>query len=476
MTKTRDAFLEPMLSMDTMTIVVTAVLALLVGAAVAWWLARRTGAQTTPEQWLAVQQQLATQTAQLQARDEQAQELRLQREQAQRELDAQRLRVESLTRDLATLGAELEGERRHAQEKIELLTQARETLSEQFRNLANDILEDKSKRFTETNAVRLGELLGPLGLKIAEFQKKVEHAYDTEGRARSELAGQVKQLMELNQVLSADAKNLTQALKGSNKAQGNWGELILERVLEGSGLRKGHEYVVQESHTREDGSRAMPDVVIRLPDERFLVVDAKVSLVAYEQAATQEDEKQREAAIKRHVESLRAHIRGLSSKNYQQIYDIRSLDFVMLFIPVEPAFMMAIAHDPDLFMEAWNRQVLLVSPSTLLFVLRTVEHLWRQEAQSRNAQDIAARGAELYDKLVGFVEDLDQLGDRLRQAQTSYDKARGKFSTGRGNLVRQAEMLRELGLRPTKTLPTAWADAARHEDATSSDTPGTLPG
>jgi len=281
--------------------------------------------------------------------------------------------------------------------------------------------------------------------------------------------------MELNQVLSADAKNLTQALKGSNKAQGNWGELILERVLEGSGLRKGHEYVVQESHTREDGSRAVPDVVIRLPDERFLVVDAKVSLVAYEQAATQEDDIQREAAIKRHVESLRNHIRGLSSKNYQQIHDIRSLDFVMLFIPVEPAFMMAIAHDPDLYMEAWNRQVLLVSPSTLLFVLRTVEHLWRQEAQSRNAQDIASRGAELYDKLVGFVEDLDQLGERLGQAQRSYERARGKFSSGRGNLVRQAEMLRELGLRPTKTLPAAWAEAARDDDDAPPDAGATLP-
>jgi DNA recombination protein RmuC len=460
--------------MDTTTLLLTAVLGLLLGAGLVWWWSRRVSTPAHNAEWLALKEQLAAQAAQLQSKDEQALELRQQRELVQRELDGFRQREVSLTRELATLSTELDNERRHAQEKIQLLTQARETLSEQFRNLANDILEDKSKRFTETNAVRLGELLGPLGVKIAEFQKKVEHAYDTEGRARSELAGQVKQLMELNQVLSADAKSLTQALKGSNKAQGNWGELILERVLEGSGLRKGHEYVVQESHTREDGSRAMPDVVIRLPDERFLVVDAKVSLVAYEQAATLEDEKLREAAIKRHVESLRAHIRGLSSKNYQQIYDIRSLDFVMLFIPVEPAFMMAIAHDPDLFMEAWSRQVLLVSPSTLLFVLRTVEHLWRQEAQSRNAQDIASRGAELYDKLVGFVEDLDQLGERLRQAQTSYDKARGKFSTGRGNLVRQAEMLRELGLRPTKTLPTTWAESARDEDAPPPDAGATL--
>lgn len=461
--------------MDLTTLTLIGVLGLLLGAGLAAGWVRRAPSQVQTPELTALKEQLATHIAQLQAKEEQTLEMRQQREQVQRELEGLRQREVALTRELATLSTELDNERRHTQEKIQLLTQARESLGEQFRNLANDILEDKSKRFTETNAVRLGELLGPLGLKIAEFQKKVEHVYDTEGRARSELAGQVKQLMELNQVLSADAKNLTQALKGSNKAQGNWGELILERVLEGSGLRKGHEYVVQESHTREDGSRAMPDVVIRLPDERFLVVDAKVSLVAYEQAATQEDEKQREAAIKRHVESLRNHIRGLSSKNYQQIYDIRSLDFVMLFIPVEPAFMMAIAHDPDLYMEAWNRQVLLVSPSTLLFVLRTVEHLWRQEAQSRNAQDIASRGAELYDKLVGFVEDLDQLGERLGQAQKSYERARGKFSTGRGNLVRQAEMLRELGLRPTKTLPVAWAEVARDDDDAPSDAGATLP-
>ncbi|MCE2774590.1 MAG: DNA recombination protein RmuC [Burkholderiaceae bacterium] len=335
--------------MDLTTLTLIGVLGLLLGAGLAVGWARRAPSQVQTPELTALKEQLATHIAQLQAKEEQTLEMRQQREQVQRELEGLRQREVALTRELASLSTELDNERRHTQEKIQLLTQARESLSEQFRNLANDILEDKSKRFTETNAVRLGELLGPLGLKIAEFQKKVEHVYDTEGRARSELAGQVKQLMELNQVLSADAKNLTQALKGSNKAQGNWGELILERVLEGSGLRKGHEYVVQESHTREDGSRAVPDVVIRLPDERFLVVDAKVSLVAYEQAATQEDDIQREAAIKRHVESLRNHIRGLSSKNYQQIHDIRSLDFVMLFIPVEPAFMMAIAHDPDLY-------------------------------------------------------------------------------------------------------------------------------
>ena len=440
----------------------------LVGVVLAWWLMRNRlspGASDASPELLEVKSQLAATTAQLQARHELVDELRQQRDQAQADLEAVRARAESLSRELATLTSNLDNERRHAQEKLELLTQAKAALTDQFRHLANDILEDKSRRFTETNALRLGELLGPLGQKIAEFQKKVEHVYDTEGKARSELAGQVKQLMDLNQTLSTDAKNLTQALKGSNKTQGNWGELILERVLEGSGLRKGHEYVVQENHTREDGSRAMPDVVIRLPEDRHLVVDAKVSLNAYEQAITLEDDKLREAAVKRHVESLRAHIRGLSSKNYQQLYDIRSLDFVIMFIPVEPAFMLAISNDPELFMEAWSKHVLLVSPSTLLFVLRTVEHLWRQEAQSRNAQDIASRGAELYDKLVGFVSDLEDVGERLKQAQTSYDKARNKFSSGRGNVIRQAEMLKTLGVRSTKSLPAGWVEPSRDDEA-----------
>ncbi len=444
------------------------VLGVLLGVVLAWWMLRArasSGEAGVGAELLEVKSQLAAATAQLQARHELTDELRQQRDQARSDLDTVRARAEHLSSELATLTSNLDNERRHAQEKIELLAQAKESLTEQFRLLANDILEDKSRRFTETNAQRLGELLGPLGLKIAEFQKKVEHVYDTEGKARSELAGQVKQLMDLNQTLSIDAKNLTQALKGSNKAQGNWGELILERVLEGSGLRKGHEYVVQENHTREDGSRAMPDVVIRLPEDRHLVVDAKVSLNAYEQAISLEDDKLREAAVKRHVESLRAHIRGLSSKNYQQLYDIRSLDFVIMFIPVEPAFMLAISNDSELFMEAWNKHVLLVSPSTLLFVLRTVEHLWRQEAQSRNAQDIASRGAELYDKLVGFVSDLEDVGDRLKQAQAAYDKARTKFSSGRGNVIRQAEMLKTLGVRSTKSLPAGWVEPSR-DDAT----------
>jgi DNA recombination protein RmuC len=280
----------------------------------------------------------------------------------------------------------------------------------------------------------------------------------------------VETLAQLNQTISTEAKNLTTALQGSNKIQGNYGELVLEKVLESSGLRKGHEYHVQVSQTREDGSRVQPDVVIHLPEGRRLVVDSKISLEAYRQAVAAEEQSLREAAVKSHITSVQNHIKGLSAKNYQQLYGIESLDFVIMFVPLEPAFMMALTHERDLFMEAWNRNVLLVSPSTLLFVVRTVAHLWRQEAQSRNAQEIAERGADLYDKLSGFVKNFENLGDRLKQAQEEFDDARGKLSTGRGNLIRQAEMLRELGVKPTKSLPSKLVETSRQgEELPGSD-------
>ncbi|MCR4309882.1 MAG: DNA recombination protein RmuC [Deltaproteobacteria bacterium] len=353
---------------------------------------------------------------------------------------------------VATLVERLQGQERLMDEKLALLMEARDALTNQFKALANDILEEKGKRFAEQSQDHLGRLLEPLKARIQEFQGKVEEVYFQDGKDRASLAEQVRQLMELNQALSQDAKNLTSALKGSSKTQGNWGELVLERVLESSGLRNGEEYVVQSSHAREDGSRAQPDVVIRLPEDRNLVVDAKVSLNAYEDFVVSEDEAGRQAALKRHLDSVRSHIKGLSEKNYQTLYGLRSLDFVLMFVPVEPAFMLAVTCDRELFMDAWKKNVLLVSPSTLLFVVRIVAHLWRQEAQSRNALEIARRGAELYDKFVGFVEDLEALGGRLKQAQKEYDAAYGKLTGGRGNLIRQAEMLKELGVKPSKAL------------------------
>ncbi|MFM7123356.1 MAG: DNA recombination protein RmuC [Fluviibacter sp.] len=368
--------------------------------------------------------------------------------------------LNALNAQVATLTMQLTQERNQSNEKLALLQSAREELTHQFKNLANDILEEKSKRFSEQNQQSLGQLLDPLKTKLQEFQGKVEQVYVQEGKDRSALAEQVRQLMELNKTVSQEANNLTKALKGSNKTQGNWGELVLERVLESSGLRKGEEYDVQESHTLEDGRRLQPDVVVHLPDDRHLVIDAKATLIAYEDYANAEDDKHRDAALKRHLDAVRSHIKGLSDKNYQDLYGLKSLDFVLMFVPIEPAFMLAVTHDRELYMDAWNKNVLLVSPSTLLFVVRTVANLWRQEAQTRNAQDIAKRGAELYDKLAGFVEDMESLGTRLNQAQKDYDGAINKLSTGRGNVIRQAEMLKKLGVKPSKSLPAPMVEIA----------------
>jgi DNA recombination protein RmuC len=378
----------------------------------------------------------------------------------QEQMTAQQL---TLSNQVVELTGSLTAEREKAHENLQILQNAKVELTNQFKLLANEILEDKSRRFTEQNQLNINQLLEPLKLRITEFQGQVREVYVQEGKDRSMLAEQVKQLMLLNHQLSRDAHNLTQALKGQSKTQGNWGELILERVLEASGLRRGFEYDVQLSHTRADGTRAQPDVVVHLPEDKHLIIDAKMSLNAYEEYANSDNELQREAALRRHLISVKNHIRELSGKNYQQLYALKSLDFVLMFIPVEPAFMLAIANEGELWQEAWSRNVLLVSPSTLLFVVRTVAHLWRQEQQSRNAQEIANRGAELYEKLAGFVEDMEGLGLKLQQAQKSYDGAYNKLTGGRGNVIRQAEMLKELGIKPGKQLPQKIVDAALSE-------------
>lgn len=366
-----------------------------------------------------------------------------------------------LAAQVAELTARLEETQKQSEEKLALLNDAREQLSDRFKTLANEILEEKSKRFTEQNQSTLGQLLEPLKTQITEFKGKVEEVYVQEGKDRSALAEQVKQLMALNHQLSTEANNLTNALKGQSKTRGNWGELVLTRILESSGLTQGLHYQAQESHGREDGTRAQPDIILKLPEFKHLVVDSKVSLTGYEEYASSDDEDVRKAALKRHVDSVRSHIKDLSGKNYQELYKLKSLDFVVMFVPVEPAFMLAISHDDELWQDAWKKNVLLVSPSTLLFVIRTVAHLWRQEQQNQNAQEIAKCGGDLYDKLVSFVGDLEKVGERLQQAQGSFEEAKRKLASGqRGTLIRQAEKLRKLGVKPTKALPQPLLDQA----------------
>lgn len=355
-------------------------------------------------------------------------------------------------------------DRAQAQEKLDLLNEAREELSNQFKVLANEILDEKSKKFTELNQTNLGQLLDPLQEKIKLFQDKVEEVYVKENKDRSELTGLVKQLSQLNTTLSQDAQNLTLALKGNSKSQGNWGEIILDDVLEKAGLRAGQHYERQGCVKTEDGqSHVIPDVVINLPPDRHLVVDSKMTLPDYRAFASSENEDERAAALKRHLTSIRTHIKGLSEKNYQSLYGLKSLDFVVMFIPLEPAFMLAVTNDCELFQDAWNKNVLLVSPSTLLFVVRTVANLWRQEDQSRNAKEISRRGAELYDKLHGFVVDLLNVGEKIKQTQNFYNDALRKLSEGKGNVIRQAEKLKELGVHPSKHLPATLVERALEE-------------
>jgi DNA recombination protein RmuC len=358
-----------------------------------------------------------------------------------------------LRSQVAALDATLAAERAAQEEKLALLDDARDRMTHQFRALATDILEEKSRRFTEQNQTNLGQLLDPLKTRLQEFQSKVDQVYVQESKDRSALAQQVTSLLEMNQRLAEEAKDLTQALKGSTKAQGDWGEVVLERILEAAGLRRDHEYTMQETIAREDATRARPDVILHLPGNRKLVVDAKVSLLDYGTYCGSADEALRRHAAARHCASLREHIRDLAARNYHHLPGLEALDFVILFVPIEPAFLLALETDSNLWVHAWEKNILVVSPSTLLFVVRTVAHLWRQEEQARNVQQIAERGAELYDKFAGFVDDLSKVGARIEQTRNAYDAAFDKLTRGRGNLMRQVEMLRALGVQPSKRLP-----------------------
>jgi len=369
----------------------------------------------------------------------------------------------------------LDAERSQTAEKLALIKEAKEDLGNKFSALANDILDDKSRRFTELNQSNIKEILDPLKEKLHEFRNRVEQVHTEDTGDRTALREQVKQVLNLNQQLSEDANNLARALKGSSKTQGNWGEVILERILEASGLRNGHEYDVRETISRPDGTRAQPDVVIHLPNEKQLIVDSKVSLTAYDQYSASENGSDLTDTIERHVASVRGHIRDLSQRDYHLLYGAKAIDFVVMFVPIEPAFAVAIDHDDKLLEEAWRRNILLVSPSTLLFVIRTVAHLWRQESQNRNVRETVELGAALYDKLCAFVDDLQEIGKRFEQARASYDSACAKFSTGRGNVIRQAESLKALGIKPSRTLPENLLASALEESMllSGSDTPDT---
>lgn len=348
---------------------------------------------------------------------------------------------------------------RAADEKIELLKSAKEQMTLEFSHLANRIFDDKTERFIQTNKSSLDATLNPLKTQLSEFRKKVDDVYDKETRDRVSLRVELEQLKVLNSQLSQDAINLTRALKGDKKTQGNWGEVVLERVLEQSGLRKGSEYETQVSLQAEDGTRRLPDVIIRLPDNKDVVVDSKVSLVDYERYVNAESDVEKETALARHVSAISNHISGLSIKAYERLEGIRSLDFVLLFIPIESAFIAAFDADPELFKRAYDKQVVVVSPTTLLATLRTIQTIWRYEHQNRNAEKIAAQAGGIFDQFVLVLESLDEVGRSLDKAKESYDQTHKRFSTGRGNLVRRVQQLEELGARTKKKLPVSAIEA-----------------
>lgn len=379
------------------------------------------------------------------------------------ELEELRLRSNELDKQLAERNADYRNLQKRLDEQKKELAEMQEQLTTQFENLANKILEEKSEKFTKQNKEQIDQLLNPLGEKLESFKKKVEETYNDENRQRATLKEQIKQMAELNKTMSEDAKNLTKALKGDSKAQGNWGEVILQRILEKSGLRKDEEYYTEQSTTLEDGRRLRPDVVVRLPEEKYLIVDSKVSLTAYERFSSAESEAEQELAIKEHVSSIRTHVKGLSEKNYHHIHEDKSPDFVLLFIPIEPAFALALQNDDNLYYTAFENNIVIVSPSTLLATLATIESIWKREKQSLNAKEIASRGGELLDKFTSFVQSFEKIGERIVQAQKSYDIALGRLSEGRGNLIRQAEMLKELGADNSKKLPTHLSDEQNTE-------------
>ena len=407
---------------------------------------------------------LAGLTSELAGRDTRIAEGERARKELQLELAGLRTQLDERGGALAAVQASLDAERKQGAEKLALLLGAREELSLQFKSLASDILDDKSKKFVELNHSSITTLIAPLQTELSGFRQKVEEVYVAEGQQRSALAEQVRALSELNGTLRDETTNLTRALKGDSKAQGDWGEMLLDQLLTNAGLVEGQQYTRQASQLNVEGDRVIPDVVLHLPQGRDMVVDSKVTLTAYSAYASENDPERRAVLLQAHIASVKAHIKGLGEKRYEELYKLSSLDFVVMFMPLEGAFMAAVIGQKDLFQLAWDKNVLIVSPSTFLFVVRTIAHVWRQEAQSRNAQDIADRGAKMLDKFVAFSEDLLKIGEHLDRAQKSYGEAKKKLTDGKGNLVQQTKMLQDLGVKANKKIASELLLAAGEDD------------
>ncbi len=388
---------------------------------------------------------------------------------ADHEKEALASEVQSLREQKAKLETSLELEQKQHGKDLEFLKESKEQLSVAFKNIANEIFEDKSKKLTDNNKESLSTVLNPLQDKIRQFEKRVEETYDKESKERFSLAREIKQLQEMNTQISEDAVNLTNALKGDNKAQGNWGEMILETLLENSGLVKGREYEVQVSIQSEEGGKLQPDVVVHLPESRDIIIDSKVSLKAWDSYCSEVEEDQKAAFLKQHVQSVRSHVKSLSGKEYQKLAGISSLDYVFLFMPIDAAYSIAIQNDPGLSQYAFEKNIVFVSPTMLLTTLKLAQNLWRLDQQNQNAVEIAEKAGALYDKFVNFVGDLEDVGARIDSSKKSYENAHKKLSSGAGNLIRRVEGLKTLGAKTSKKLSHAALAEDIEEDIAGDD-------
>lgn len=383
------------------------------------------------------------------------------------DLTSERAKVLELSSSYSSLQSDYNNLQKRFAEQKEEIEQMQKRFTAEFENLANKIFEEKTNKFSEQSKTNLAEILNPLKEKISEFEKRVEETNKESIKGHASLREQLQMLKDMNQQITQEAKNLTLALKGGTKAQGSWGEFILESILEKSGLIKGREYKIQEVIYSDEGRRFQPDVIVNLPEGKSIIIDSKVSLLAYEKYISAEDELHQQVALKEHTVSIKNHIRNLSSKNYQSLYQLESIDFVLMFMPIEPAFALAIQSDSNLFNDAFNKNIVIVSPSTLLATLRTVASIWRQENQNRNALEIARQSGALYDKFQGLIMDLIDLGKKMDTMKDRYSEVMKKLHLGRGNLVSSVERIKRLGANTTKSLPSQLLGNANDDEEDS---------
>lgn len=395
---------------------------------------------------------------------QQIEQFKSQLNQTVQERETIRTEKESLAIQLSKKETDFENLWERNKEQKEEVEKLQEKFTKEFENLANKILEEKTSKFTEQNKENLKNILEPLQNKIQLFEKKVEDTHKESIDYHAALRQQILGLREMNEQMSKETLNLTKALKGDSKMQGNWGELILERVLEKSGLEKGREYEVQQSFVTEDGNRVFPDVVINLPDGKKMVVDSKVTLTAYERYINEEDDVEKAQHLKEHVMAIRRHVDQLSEKNYQDLYQMESPDFVLLFIPIESAFALALNEDTSLYNKAFEKNIVIVTPSTLLATLRTIDSMWTNQKQQENALEIARQAGALYDKFEGFVADLVKVGNKIKDSKTEYDNAMSKLFDGSGNLINRVENLKKMGAKAKKALPENILQRANKEE------------